>query len=104
MKRKLTLALAAASLAIGLVAGTVSAADSRPDTECMRAGMATLREAGLLDDAARGGVPSSLAAALGVTVRPGADISGVPDPIPFHVLLADHRAGGGSLFVYPWCS
>ena len=69
----------------------------------MRAGMATLRGAGLLDDAARGGVPISLAVGLGVTVRPGADISGVPDPIPFSTLLADHRAGDASLFVYPWC-
>ena len=59
--------------------------------------------AGLLDDAARGGVPIALAVSLGVTVRPGADISGVPDPIPFPIVLADHRAGDASLFVYPWC-
>jgi len=102
MKRKITLSLAAAALAVTTIAGT-AAAGTRPDTDCMRAGMATLRGAGLLDDAARGGVPISLALSLGVTVRPGADISGVPDPIPFPVVLADHRAGDASLFVYPWC-
>jgi hypothetical protein len=66
--------------------------------------MATLRGAGLLDDAARGGVSLALAGSLGVVPRPGADISGVPDPIPFSTVLADHRAGANSLFIYPWCS
>jgi hypothetical protein len=102
MKRKLALSLAAATLAVTTIAGT-AAAGNRPDTDCMRAGIATLKGAGLLDDAARGGVPISLALSLRVTVRPGADISGVPDPIPFNVVLADHRAGDSSLFVYPWC-
>ena len=102
MKRKIALSLAAATLAVTTIAGT-AAAGTRPDTECMRAGIATLKGAGLLDDAARGGVPIALAVSLGVTVRAGADISGVPDPIPFPVLLSDHRAGDASLFVYPWC-
>lgn len=44
------------------------------------------------------------AVSVGVTVREGADLSGVPDPIPLSVVLADHRAGDDSLFVYPWCS
>ena len=103
MKRKIALSLAAATLAVTTIAGT-AAAGTRPDTDCMRAGIATLKGAGLLDDAARGGVPISLAVSLGVTVRAGADISGVPNPIPFPVLLADHRAGDSSLFVYPWCN
>ena len=102
MKRKIALSLAAATLAVSTVAGTAGAA-TRPDTECMRAGIAALKGAGLLDDAARGGVPIALAVSLGVTVRPGADLSGLPDPIPFRVVLADHRAGDASLFVYPWC-
>ena len=102
MKRKLALSLAAATLAVTTIAGT-AAAGNRPDTDCMRAGIATLKGAGLLDDAARGGVPIALALSLRVTVRPGADISGVPDPIPFPVVLADHRAGDSSLCVYPWC-
>ena len=102
MKRKIALSLAAAMLAVTTIAGT-AAAGTRPDTDCMRAGIATLKGAGLLDDAARGGVPIALALSLNVTVRAGADISGVADPIPFSVLLADHRAGDASLFVYPWC-
>ena len=102
MKRKIALSMAAAALAVTTIAGT-AAAGNRPDTDCMRAGIATLKAAGLLDDAARGGVPISLAQSLEVTVRDGADLSGVPDPIPFHVVLADHRAGDASLFVYPGC-
>lgn len=104
MKRKIALSLAAATFAVTTFAGAAAAAGPRPDTECMRAGIATLKGAGLLDDAARGGVPVALAVSLGVTVRPGADISGLPDPIPFRVVLADHRAGDASLFVYPWCA
>lgn len=102
MKRTLTLSLAAAAMAVMAFAGPVSAS-SRPDTDCMRAGIATLRGAGLLDDAARGGVPISLAVGLGVTVRPGASLAGISDPIPFATVLADHRAGSNSVFVYPWC-
>jgi hypothetical protein len=32
-----------------------------------------------------------------------ASLAGVPDPPPLSVILADHRAGDGSLFLYPWC-
>jgi len=102
MKRTLTLALATGALAVAAIAAPASAA-STPDVGCMRAGISTLQGAGLLDDVARGGIAIGTAVQLGVTVRPGADISGVPNPIPFSVLLADHRAGGNSLFVYPWC-
>jgi hypothetical protein len=102
VKRNLTLGLAAAAMAVMAFAGPV-AAGTRPDTDCMRAGIATLRGAGLLDDAARGGVPISLAVDLGVTVRPGASLAGISDPIPFATILADHRAGDNSVFVYPWC-
>ena len=28
---------------------------------------------------------------------------GLPDPLPLSVVLADHRAGDDSLFLYPWC-
>jgi hypothetical protein len=93
-----------ATAAIGLAA-PASAASHRPDTACQKAGMNTLRSLGLLDDVARGGLPISLATdpSVGVTVRPGADISGLPDPIPLKVVLADHRAGDHSLLIYPWC-
>jgi len=96
-----SLSIAAALLSIAALAGPTSAAT--PDVGCMRAGIKTLQSARLLDDVARDGIAIETAVGLGVTVRPGADISGVPNPIPFSLLLADHRAGDGSAFVYPWC-
>jgi hypothetical protein len=30
-------------------------------------------------------------------------VASLPDPLPLRVVLADHRAGDDSLFVYPWC-
>ena len=101
MKRSI-LSLAAALLAAITLTGTAAAA-SRPDVACMQAGIKTLQGARLLDDVARGGIAIDTAVSLGVTVRPGADISGIPNPIPLSLLLADHRAGDGSAFVYPWC-
>jgi hypothetical protein len=92
-----------AAAALLTTATTASAAPARPDTACQKAGMSTLRSLGLLDDVARDGLPISLAVEAGVTVRSGARISGVPNPIPLSVVLADHRAGDSSLFVYPWC-
>jgi hypothetical protein len=100
--KKLTIALAAAAMT-ATIALPASAAPTKPDTECMQAGIATLRDAGLLSAVAKGGLPIATALSVDVTVRPGADISGVPNPIPFSVVLADHRAGDASLFVYPWC-
>jgi hypothetical protein len=100
--KRVTLSLAAALLAATTVAGSAAAA-TRPDVGCMQAGIRTLQHAGLLDDVARAGIAIEAAVSLGVTVRPGADISAVPNPIPFSVLLADHRAGDNSTFVYPWC-
>ena len=101
MKRIITTSLAAAFLAAATITGSVAAA--KPDVACMQAGIRTLQSARLLDDVARGGIAIETAVSLGVTVRPGADISGVPNPIPLPLLLADHRAGDSSAFVYPWC-
>jgi hypothetical protein len=100
------LALAGLStLAAAALVGPASPASAAPDTSCMRAGIAYLKHAELLPTVAKSGLPLSVATdpAVGVTVRPGADISAVPDPVPFSLLLADHRAGDNSLFVYPWC-
>ena len=95
---------AAAALASAAVLTTAGSASASPDTSCMQAGISTLRSAGLLSTVAKNGVDLTYAVqSLGVTVRPGADISGVPNPVPFSLLLADHRAGDNSLFVYPWC-
>lgn len=92
-----------AAAAVLTTATAASAAPTRPDTACQKAGLGVLRSLGLLDDVARDGLPLSLAVGAGVKVRPGADISAVPNPIPLKVVLADHRAGDSSLFVYPWC-
>jgi hypothetical protein len=79
------------------------ATKAKPDTSCMKAGIKTLQGARLLDDVARGGLPISTAVSLGVAPRSGTDLSKVPDPIPLSLVLADHRAGSSSLFLYPWC-
>ncbi len=97
-----------AAAAVG-VAGVAAAAFAAPasaapaDGRCQAAGIAALKSLGAFKEVRDNGIPIATAAMLGVTVRDGADISGVPDPIPFHALLADHRAGDDSLFVYPWC-
>lgn len=105
---KLLPLLCATALATGTMAlatpAAASAASARPDTACQQAGLSTLRSAGLLDDVARGGLPISAAQELGVTVRPGSDISGLPAVLPLRTVLADHRAGQRSLFIYPWCA
>ena len=94
------------ALAAALAPATTAhaARSAKPDTACMHAGIKTLQGAKLLDDVARNGLPISTAVALGVTPRPGADLSGVSDPLPLNLILADHRAGNRSLFAYPWCS
>lgn len=100
----------AAALALAASAIPMTSASAAQDTSCMRAGMAALRSlpsdtgAGALDDVARHGLSISTAVALGVTPRSGTDVSSLPDPLPLNVVLADHRAGDDSLFIYPWCS
>ena len=101
---KLVPAIAAIALAGTAVVGSASAASAKPDTACMRAGMSTLRSLGLLDDVARGGLPIATAVSVGVVPREGTLVSALPDPLPLSVVLADHRAGANSLFIYPWCS
>ena len=101
--KQFTAVIAAAALAsLGAVA-SATAATAAPDTGCQKAGLKTLIGAGLIDDVAKGGLPISTAVALGVTPRPTTDVSALPDSLPLSVILADHRAGTSSLFVYPWC-
>jgi hypothetical protein len=98
-------ALAVAGLA-ALGATTLAApaqAATKPDTACMRAGIATLKSVGLFSAVAEGGLPISTAVEYGVTPRPGTDVAALPDTLPLSVVLADHRAGSSSLFLYPWC-
>ena len=98
--------LTTAAVLLGVAAATVpaSAANASPDTSCMRAGMQTLRSLGVLDDVARDGLPIATAVSVGVKPRAGTDVRALPDPLPLRVVLADHRAGSQSLFVYPWCN
>jgi hypothetical protein len=107
--RSRSVALATASVAaLTATLAPASAAEAaqkpKPDVACMQAGIKTLQSAKLLDDVARNGLPIATAVQLGVAPRAGADLSGVPDPLPLSLILADHRAGDRSLFVYPWCS
>lgn len=96
--------LAATGAAAALVAAVPSAASARPAVDCQRAGLAVLRDAGLLPAVAKSGLPISTALAVGVTLRdPATDVSALPDPLPLSLVLADHRAGDASIFVYPWC-
>ncbi|MFC7490379.1 MULTISPECIES: hypothetical protein [unclassified Knoellia] len=94
---------AAAALALAATVAAAPAASAKPDTGCQRAGLDTLKELGLLSTVARDGLPISLAVGAGVVPRAGTDVASLPDPLPLSVVLADHRAGDSSLFVYPWC-
>lgn len=102
--KKTALTLAALALTAS-VAAPASAAGHRPDTQCMQAGIAFLKENNLFTTVAQGGLPIDLAVGAGVTVREGKeqDFEAVPNPIPLSVVLADHRAGDDSIFLYPWC-
>ena len=102
----LRLATATTALAIACAGAvlTPGPAQAAPDTSCQKAGIKTLQAEMLLDDVARDGISLAAAGGLGVTPRdPALDLGTVPDPIPLPLLLADHRAGDESLFVYPWC-
>ena len=95
--------LAALSLGVATVVLAPAAAQAKPDTDCMRAGISTLKSAGLFSTVARDGLPIATAVAVGVKPRAGTDVASLPDPLPLSIVLADHRAGDGSLFIYPWC-
>ena len=95
--------LAALSLGVATVVLAPAAAQARPDTDCMRAGINTLKSAGLFSSVARDGLPIATAVSVGVRPRAGTDVASLPDPLPLSVVLADHRAGDDSLFIYPWC-
>jgi len=92
----------AAAGASVLVAAPAQAAT--PDTSCMQAGIATLKAVGLHSAVAKNGIPVGTAVSVGVTARNGLPQGFTLDTvIPYSTLLADHRAGDDSIFVYPWC-
>ena len=96
-------ALAVAGLAVLGSTAIAPPASAKPDTDCMRAGLATLKSAGLLSGVAKDGLPIATAVSVGVTPRAGTDVAALPDPLPLSDVLADHRAGSRSLLLYPWC-
>jgi hypothetical protein len=102
-RTRLATATAAVTVAALGAVLTPTPAQAAPDTSCQKAGIKTLQGAGLLDDVARDGLPIATAVALEVAPREGTDVGSLPDPLPLSVVLADHRAGEDSLFVYPWC-
>ena len=98
-----SLALAGLAVIGATTIAPPASAASKPDTECMRAGIATLKSVGLFSAVAKGGLPIATAVSYGVAPRAGTDVAALPDPLPLSVVLADHRAGSQSLFLYPWC-
>src|SRR5687767_10828960 len=94
--------LAALSVGVVTVVLAPAAAQARPDTDCMRAGISTLKSAGLFSTVARDGLPIATAVSVGVTPPAGTGVASLPGPLPLSVVLADHRAGDDSLLVYPW--
>jgi len=96
----------AASLAAaaGIAALAAAPAQAAQDTQCMRNGIATLKAVGLHSAVAKDGITVGTAVSVGVTPRNGLPEGFTLDTvIPYSTLLADHRAGTDSIFVYPWC-
>ena len=105
---------AVATAAIATVGFAGTAAAGAPDgageggkpagIACQQAGISALQGLGALPTVAKNGISVADAVALGVAPR-----DGLPEGItletvlPFSLVLADHRAGSDSIFVYPWC-
>lgn len=98
--------IAAAAAATALGAGLFAAAPAQAaDGRCQAAGIATLKSIGAFKDVRDNGITVGTAVSLGVTPRDGLPAGFTIDTvIDFKTLLADHRAGDSSIFVYPWCS
>jgi hypothetical protein len=100
--------IAAATFVTAAAAGVLVATPAQaatPDTACMQAGIATLKAVGLHSAVAKNGISVAAAVSFGVAPRNGLPEGVTLDTvIPYSTLLADHRAGANSIFVYPWCS
>jgi hypothetical protein len=95
-RTRVAAAVAAAAGIAALAAAPASAAPA--DGRCQAAGIATLKTIAPLSYFVQNGVPLSA-----VEAYANVDTSGLPENLPFQVVLEDHRAGG-VLFDYPWCS
>jgi hypothetical protein len=102
-RTRIAASLAAAAGIAALAAAPASAAPA--DGRCQAAGIATLKDAGVFKAVRDNGISVGTAVSFGVTPRNGLPEGFTADTvIPFQTLLADHRAGENSIFVYPWCS
>ena len=96
--------IAASIIAAAGIAALAAAPASAADGRCQAAGIATLKEAGAFTAVRDNGISVATAVSFGVAPRNGLPEGFTFDTvIPFHTLLADHRAGDDSLFIYPWC-
>ena len=102
-RTRIAASVAAAAGIAALAAAPASAATQ--DTSCMQAGIATLKAVGLHSAVAKNGISVADAVSFGVAPRDGLPAGVTLDTvIPYSMLLADHRAGANSIFIYPWCS
>ncbi|MEO5608025.1 MAG: hypothetical protein ABIQ61_13385 [Ornithinibacter sp.] len=104
MTKTRTRIAATLAAAAGVAAIAASPAQAAPDTSCMKAGISTLKSAGLLQSVAKDGITVGTAVSVGVGVREGNAVPALNTVISYSALLADHRAGANSYFTYPWCS
>ena len=101
-----TRARLAAAAAIAALGGTLVAVApaQAADGRCQAAGIATLKSIGQFKNVRDNGISVGTAVSLGVAPRNGLPEGFTLDTvIPFQTLLADHRAGDKSIFLYPWC-
>ncbi len=104
MSTRTRIAAATFVAAVGASVLVAPAQAATPDTACMQAGIATLKAVGLHSAVAKNGITVGTAVSVGVTARNGLPQGFTLDTvIPYSTLLADHRAGDDSIFVYPWC-
>ena len=100
-RTRIAATIAAAAGIAALAAAPAQAAT--PDTECMQAGIATLKAVGLHSAVAKSGISVRAAVGFGVAPRDGLPEGFTLDTvISYSTLLADHRAGADSIFIYPW--
>jgi hypothetical protein len=101
-RTRIAASLAAAAGIAALAAAPAQAAPA--DGRCQAAGIATLKSAGVFQQVRDNGIAVGTAVGFGVVPRDGLPEGVTLDTvIPFQTLLADHRAGADSIFVYPWC-
>ncbi|MFQ6171854.1 hypothetical protein ACK8HX_09630 [Oryzobacter sp. R7] len=95
-----------ATVAVAALGATLLAAApaQAADGQCQAAGIATLKSIDAFKAVRDNGVSVATAVSLGVAPRNGLPEGFTLDTvIPFQTLLADHRAGDDSIFIYPWC-